>query len=247
MMLGLNYPRGPLAWADSIGLDHVLAVLDACSEYREERYRERALSRRPAGTERRAPPPTPSDTADQPARPAGTGRSTAPASSELTTPKLPAGAPRAARWRPAGAHCASARSPTGMPSGVGTCGRVAQVPLGVQRRLAARAGGGDRLAVGVVDQVARGEHARAVGPRRAALDGHVAVLVDVDLPVHERRLRLVADRDERARDLERRAPRRSRCSRARRAPARRSHRARTPSPRTASAARCSPARAPDRA
>jgi 3-hydroxybutyryl-CoA dehydrogenase len=40
MALGLNYPRGPLAWADEIGLDHVLAVLDGLQEeYREERYR----------------------------------------------------------------------------------------------------------------------------------------------------------------------------------------------------------------
>jgi 3-hydroxybutyryl-CoA dehydrogenase len=40
MVLGLNYPRGPLAWADEIGLDHVLDVLDSlCTEYREERYR----------------------------------------------------------------------------------------------------------------------------------------------------------------------------------------------------------------
>jgi 3-hydroxybutyryl-CoA dehydrogenase len=40
MTLGLNYPRGPLAWADEIGLDHVLAVLDSLwDEYREERYR----------------------------------------------------------------------------------------------------------------------------------------------------------------------------------------------------------------
>jgi 3-hydroxybutyryl-CoA dehydrogenase len=40
MVLGLNHPRGPLAWADTIGLDHVLMVLDAlCDEYREERYR----------------------------------------------------------------------------------------------------------------------------------------------------------------------------------------------------------------
>jgi 3-hydroxybutyryl-CoA dehydrogenase len=40
MVLGLNYPRGPLAWADEIGLDQVLAVLDGLWEqYREERYR----------------------------------------------------------------------------------------------------------------------------------------------------------------------------------------------------------------
>jgi 3-hydroxybutyryl-CoA dehydrogenase len=40
MVLGLNYPRGPLAWADEIGLDRVVAVLDGLwEEYREERYR----------------------------------------------------------------------------------------------------------------------------------------------------------------------------------------------------------------
>src|SRR2546423_4138715 len=40
MVLGLNHPRGPLQWADAIGLDRVLTVLEAlCEEYREERYR----------------------------------------------------------------------------------------------------------------------------------------------------------------------------------------------------------------
>jgi 3-hydroxybutyryl-CoA dehydrogenase len=40
MVLGLSHPRGPLAWADEIGLEEVLAVLDGLwSEYREERYR----------------------------------------------------------------------------------------------------------------------------------------------------------------------------------------------------------------
>ena len=40
MLNGLNYPRGPLAWADEIGLDHVAAVLDGLyDELREERYR----------------------------------------------------------------------------------------------------------------------------------------------------------------------------------------------------------------
>src|SRR5271155_462977 len=40
MVLGLSHPRGPLEWADAIGLDHVLTVLTALSEeYREERYR----------------------------------------------------------------------------------------------------------------------------------------------------------------------------------------------------------------
>jgi 3-hydroxybutyryl-CoA dehydrogenase len=40
MMLGLSYPRGPLEWADTIGLDRVLGVLRALrEEYGEERYR----------------------------------------------------------------------------------------------------------------------------------------------------------------------------------------------------------------
>jgi 3-hydroxybutyryl-CoA dehydrogenase len=44
---GLNHPRGILAWGDAIGLDHVLATLDALfGEYREERYRAAPLLRR---------------------------------------------------------------------------------------------------------------------------------------------------------------------------------------------------------
>jgi 3-hydroxybutyryl-CoA dehydrogenase len=40
MLLGLSHPHGPFEWADTIGLDHVLAVLDALHrEYKEERYR----------------------------------------------------------------------------------------------------------------------------------------------------------------------------------------------------------------
>ena len=47
MLLGLSHPRGPLRWADEIGLDHVLGVLDAlCDEYREERYRPAPALRR---------------------------------------------------------------------------------------------------------------------------------------------------------------------------------------------------------
>jgi len=43
---GLNYPRGTLAWADEIGLDHVLSVLNALAiEYGEERYRAAPLLR----------------------------------------------------------------------------------------------------------------------------------------------------------------------------------------------------------
>jgi 3-hydroxybutyryl-CoA dehydrogenase len=40
LVYGMNHPRGPLAWADEIGIDHVLTVLDALhEERREERYR----------------------------------------------------------------------------------------------------------------------------------------------------------------------------------------------------------------
>jgi 3-hydroxybutyryl-CoA dehydrogenase len=47
MVHGMNHPRGPLSWADQIGLDHVLSVLDALyEEYREERYRTAPALRR---------------------------------------------------------------------------------------------------------------------------------------------------------------------------------------------------------
>jgi 3-hydroxybutyryl-CoA dehydrogenase len=49
MVHGLNYPHGILAWADAIGLDHVLSVLDALNlERGEERYRAAPLLRRQA-------------------------------------------------------------------------------------------------------------------------------------------------------------------------------------------------------
>jgi 3-hydroxybutyryl-CoA dehydrogenase len=47
MTLGMNYPRGPLAWAREIGLEHVTATLEALwEEYREERYRMAPALRR---------------------------------------------------------------------------------------------------------------------------------------------------------------------------------------------------------
>ena len=49
LTLGLNHPRGPVAWSREIGLDHVVAVLDGLWEtYREERYRVAPLLRRAA-------------------------------------------------------------------------------------------------------------------------------------------------------------------------------------------------------
>jgi 3-hydroxybutyryl-CoA dehydrogenase len=47
MIHGLSYPRGPLAWGDEIGLDHVVGVLDALyEELHEERYRVAPALRR---------------------------------------------------------------------------------------------------------------------------------------------------------------------------------------------------------
>lgn len=46
MKSGVNYPHGLLEWADAIGLDTVLSILDALyAEYRQERYRPCILFR----------------------------------------------------------------------------------------------------------------------------------------------------------------------------------------------------------
>ncbi len=47
MTLGVNYPQGPLALADEIGLGEILAVLEALhAEYGDDRYRPAPLLRR---------------------------------------------------------------------------------------------------------------------------------------------------------------------------------------------------------
>jgi 3-hydroxybutyryl-CoA dehydrogenase len=47
MQKGVNYPRGPLAWADSVGLAHMVTVLDNLARvYGEDRYRASPLLRR---------------------------------------------------------------------------------------------------------------------------------------------------------------------------------------------------------
>ncbi|WP_426104165.1 3-hydroxyacyl-CoA dehydrogenase PaaH [Massilia sp. TSP1-1-2] len=47
MQKGVNYPRGPLAWADSVGIAHVVTVLsNLAATYGEERYRVSPLLRR---------------------------------------------------------------------------------------------------------------------------------------------------------------------------------------------------------
>jgi 3-hydroxybutyryl-CoA dehydrogenase len=49
--LGLNHPRGPIAWGREIGFDHVLATIDGLwDERREERYRAAPLLRRIVAT-----------------------------------------------------------------------------------------------------------------------------------------------------------------------------------------------------
>ena len=49
LTLGLSHPRGPVAWSEATGLDHVPAVLDGLwEERREERYRSAPLLRRAA-------------------------------------------------------------------------------------------------------------------------------------------------------------------------------------------------------
>jgi 3-hydroxybutyryl-CoA dehydrogenase len=46
MTHGMNYPRGPLSWADEIGLDVVIGTLEALLRYwGEERYRPAPLLR----------------------------------------------------------------------------------------------------------------------------------------------------------------------------------------------------------
>jgi 3-hydroxybutyryl-CoA dehydrogenase len=49
LTLGLNHPRGPIAWSRQLGLDRVLATLDGLwRHYREERYRPAPLLTRAA-------------------------------------------------------------------------------------------------------------------------------------------------------------------------------------------------------
>ena len=47
MQKGVNYPRGPLAWADALGIAHVVTVLsNLAAAYGEDRYRVSPLLRR---------------------------------------------------------------------------------------------------------------------------------------------------------------------------------------------------------
>ncbi len=46
MQLGANYPKGPLAWADELGLARILRVLDALREMHGDSYLAAPLLRR---------------------------------------------------------------------------------------------------------------------------------------------------------------------------------------------------------
>jgi 3-hydroxybutyryl-CoA dehydrogenase len=51
MQKGVNYPRGPLAWADQVGVAHVVTVLsNLVATYGEDRYRVSPLLRRKLAT-----------------------------------------------------------------------------------------------------------------------------------------------------------------------------------------------------
>jgi hypothetical protein len=66
--------------------------------------------------------------------------------------------------------------------GDGDLGRVAQIPLGVERGLAAGAGGGDRLAIDMIDNIAGRKDTRPIRPRGTPLDLYLAIRVELDLP-----------------------------------------------------------------
>ena len=56
MQKGVNYPRGPLAWADAIGAARVRDVLaNLAAHYGEDRYRISPLIARRAATGQRSP------------------------------------------------------------------------------------------------------------------------------------------------------------------------------------------------
>ena len=65
--------------------------------------------------------------------------------------------------------------------------------LGIQRRGAARAGGGDGLAVGVVDEVTAGEHSGEARPRARRIHDDVALVIEVNLPTGGLATRVVTD------------------------------------------------------
>ena len=89
----------------------------------------------------------------------------------------------------------SIHAPSGPPRG-GVI--VIQEAFGVKRSHAASAGGGYRLAVDVVHDVAAGENTRDRGFGRARLDEDVTAVVEFELALEQLGRRRVADRNESA-------------------------------------------------
>src|SRR5215204_3014651 len=118
------------------------------------------------------------------------------------------------RTRPYGAGFPGATTPgrgSAGHGGLGHLGRVAGRQLVVQRREvalrvesggAAGAGRGDRLPVGVVDDVTAGEDAGQVGLGGRGVDQDVALVVAADLLGEELAARVVPDRHEQPGDVE---------------------------------------------
>ncbi len=75
-------------------------------------------------------------------------------------------------------------------------GERREVALGVEGGGTAGSGGGDGLAVGVVDHVARTEDTGEVGPGGGRVDAEVALVVELQLALEELRARVVAHGDE---------------------------------------------------
>src|SRR5215468_2201751 len=90
----------------------------------------------------------------------------------------------------------------GAPVLLGVRRHVAQVPLGVEGALGAAAGRGDGLAVGVIDEVADREDPGELGLRGRLVDDDIALLAQLYLALDQLGPRPVADRDERAADLD---------------------------------------------
>src|SRR6476620_11724676 len=84
-----------------------------------------------------------------------------------------------ARTGPGGRGSSPTRSTYADGRTLGSGLRLRRGPLGLGRGLAAGAGRGDRLAVGVVDEVAGREYAGAVGQGRLPLGGNITLGVDL--------------------------------------------------------------------
>ncbi len=113
MVLGMNYPRGPFAWASEIGLDDVWRCWRSCGRSTERSAT--ALPRRsPHGARGQAGRPARTVLPEE-GVPASSARGRVSAASGYSPPP-------AVCTEAGAAQASSARSPIGMPAGVGTPG-----------------------------------------------------------------------------------------------------------------------------